>query len=141
MGYHHTRGLLGPDKGPAHQFEVDSIQARLRADLAAGRRSLFKPAPAKADPGRSDDPLDRRVAEELDLVARELEQLGGILAGDPILLHRHGAQLQSIDRIKQVLGHIGRIVAARDKAVALDQVTLQELRGRLKRQPLRSITD
>ena len=141
MGYHHSRGLLGTHKAPAHQAEVDAIQAQLRADLAAGRRSLFKPAPAKADPGRSGARLDRRIAEELDLVVRELEQLGGILAGDPILLHRHCAQLQSIDRIKQVLGHLGRIVGAGDKAVALDQVTLKELRGRLQRQPLRSITD
>ncbi len=142
MGYHHNRGLLGTHKPPpAHQLEVDAIQAQLRADLAAGRRSLFRPPPPQADPGRSDDPLDRRIAEELDLIARQLEQLGGALAADPILLARHGVELQAIDRMKQVLGHLGRIAAAGDKAMALDQVTLQELRARLQRRPLRSITD
>ena len=81
------------------------------------------------------------MAEELELIVRQLEQLGGTLAADPILLHRHAVQLQSIDLIKQVLGHLGRIAGAGDKAAAVERVTLSELKARLKRKPLRSIAD
>ena len=137
MAYTCNRNLLAAAAPPAHQSRVDALQARVRAELAAGRRSLFRPAPPL--PKRSDDPLDQRLAEELEFVVRQLEQIGAILAADPILLARHGARLQSIDLIQQVLGHLGRIVGAGDKAAAIDALTLRELKARLQRQPLRSI--
>lgn len=134
-----NRALLAAFGVPAHQHAVDSAQARIRADLEAGNRSLFKPPPA--NPGQSDSVLEQRVAEELELVIRLLEQLGDILAGDPILLHRHAAQLQSIDLMQQLLGHLGRVVAARDKTMAVDRITLTGLKARLKRKALRAIGD
>jgi hypothetical protein len=133
-----NRALLATYKAPAHQRLADAAQAAIRADLEAGRRSLFRPPPP--GPGRSDDLIDQRLAEELDLVVRQLEQLGEILAGDPILLRRHAFPLQSLDLIQQVLGHLGGVVAARDKAMAIDRITLVELKARLKRRALRSIT-
>jgi hypothetical protein len=133
-----NRALLATYVAPAHQRAVDAAQAEIRADLHAGRRNLFKPPPPS--PGRSDDLLDQRIAEELALVVRQLERLGEVLVGDPILLHRHPQQLQSIDLMQQVLGHLGRIVGARDRDLAVDRVTLVELKSRLKRTALRSIT-
>jgi hypothetical protein len=124
---------------PAHQQAVDAAQARIRAEIEAGQRSFFKPAPP--GPGRSASVLDQRVAEELDHVTRQLEQLGDILAADPILLHRHATQLQSIDLMQQILGHLGRVVAADDKTMAVDRITLTELKARLKRKALRAIGD
>lgn len=132
-----NRALLATYSAPAHQQAVDLAQAAIRADLEAGRRTLFKPPPP--NPGRSDDVLDQRIAEELDLVVRKLEQLGDVLIGDPILLHRHPQQLQSIDLMQQILGHLGRVVAAGDKAMAVDRITLVELKARLTRRALRSI--
>lgn len=132
-----NRALLATYKAPVHQQTVDALQASIRADLAAGRRSLFRPAPAT--PGRSDDLLDQRIAEELELVVRHLERLGDVLVDDPILLRRHAPQLQSLDLMQQVLGHLGRVVAARDRSMAVDAITLVELKARLKRQALRSI--
>lgn len=132
-----NRALLATYSAPAHQQAVDAAQAAIRADLEAGRRSLFKPPPPS--PGRSHDLLDQRIAEELDLVLRKLEQLGDVLVSDPILLHRHAQQLQSIDLMQQILGHLGRVVAAGDKAMAVERVTLVELKARLKRTALRSI--
>jgi len=131
-------GLHATYKAPPHQLAVDAAQAAIRADLKAGRRSLFKPPPA--DPGRSDVLLDQRIAEELELVIRHLEQLGDVLVADPILLRRHAHQLQSLDLVQQVLGHLGRVVAARDRAMAVDRITLVELKSRLTRRALRSIT-
>ena len=132
-----NRALLATYKAPAHQQAVDAAQAEIRADLQAGRRSLFKPPPPS--PGKSDDLLDQRLAEELDLVIRQLEQLGDVLIADPILLQRHAQQLQSLDLIQQVLGHLGRVIGARDRAMAVDRVTLVALKARLKRTALRGI--
>lgn len=132
-----NRALLATYRAPAHQQHVDAAQAELRADLKAGRRSLFKPPPP--NPGRSDDVLDQRVAEELELVIRQLERLGDVLVADPILVHRHALQLQSLDLIQQTLGHLGRVVGARDRELAVDRITLVELKARLKRKALRAI--
>ena len=134
-----NRALLATYGAPAHQQGVDEVQARIRADLATGKRSLFKPPPP--NPGQSDSVLEQRVAEELELVIRQLEQLGDILAADPILLHRHAPQLQSIDLMQQVLGHLGRVVTAGDKTMAVDRISLTELKARLKRRALRPIGD
>jgi len=134
-----NRALLATSNAPVHQQLVDLAQAQIRADLLAGRRSLFKPPPPGA--GRSDHVLDERIAEELDLVIRQLAHIGAILSDDPILLRRHAAQLQSIDLMQQVLGHLGSVVASADKPMAVERVTLSELKARLKRKALRSIAD
>ena len=134
-----NRALLATAKVPLHQEQVDLAQAEIRADLLAGRRSLFKPPPPGPRP--SDDVLDERIAEELDHLIRQLAQLGDMLSDDPILVHRHAVQLQSIDLMQQVLGHLERVVASADKPMAVDRVTLSELKARLMRQALRSIAD
>ncbi len=130
-----SRNLLATSKQSMHQQQVDLDQAQIRADLAAGRRSLFKAPPPR--PPRSESLLDERIAEEMELIVRQLGQVGDLLSDDPILLHRHAAQLQSIDLMQQVLSHLGRIVASGDKEMAVDQITLSELKTRLTRRSLR----
>jgi len=115
-----------------HQRRVDEIQAQLRS--GAVRPSIHRPPPPRPDP--SPHPLDHRIAEELQYIRRHLDRLGGTLADDPILLVRHSDQLQMIDRINQQLGHLANIVAAKQKDMAVEQVTLQDLRGRLARKSL-----
>ena len=126
-------------KASEHQQQPDLAQAEIRADLLAGRRSLFQSSPPGPRP--SDHVLDKRIAEELDLVIRQLAQIGDILSDGPILVCRHVAQLQSIGLVQQVLGHRRRVVASADKSMAVDRVTLSELKARLKRKALRSIVD
>jgi hypothetical protein len=118
----------------AHQRAVDAIQTAIRAEGQVVRPPLFKPAPPR--PAPSGDVLDHRVAEELEAIARRLELLGGALANDPILLHRHAAQLQSIDLIKQTLCHLAQVVATDEKEKAIALITLSELKARLQRGPL-----
>ena len=134
-----NRALLATYSSPAHQRAVDEAQAAIRAEIKAGSRSLFRPPPP--GPGRSESVLEQRIAEELELVVRQLEQLGDILAGDPILLHRHAPQLQSIDLMQQTLGHLGRVIAARDKTMAVDRISLTELKARLQRKALRALSE
>lgn len=121
----------------AHQRRVDEMMAAVRSDPQPPRPSLFKPAPPKPEP--SSRQLDHRIAEELDYLARLLDQLGAVLSDDPILLMRHMAPLQSIDLMKQTLGQLARVVAAEDKEMVADRITLTELKGRLQRRPLRSL--
>jgi hypothetical protein len=116
-----------------HQRRVDELQAQVRREAPVARPVDFKPAPPQ--PAPSNDPLDHRIADELEEVRRHLDLLGGILVTDPILLGRHGTQLQAIDQISQMLGHLARVIAAEEKALAVEQVTLQELRVRLLRGP------
>ena len=132
-----------PNAGPAsaqppeHQRQVDAIQAAIRSETGSPRPGLFKPPPPR--PAPSTNLMDHRLAEEMEFIVRQLEQLGGTLANDPILLRRHAAELQSIDLMKQSLRHLAQVVGAEDKALAAGNVTLSELRGRLLRKALKPI--
>ena len=125
------------DNVPDHQKRVDELLAHVRAESAAVHPTIFKPAPPRPDP--SADSLDHCIAEELESIRRSLDLLGGVLVTDPVLLHRHAPQLQSIDRINQLLGHLARIICADQKEMAVDQVTLTDLRARLQRRPPRAL--
>jgi hypothetical protein len=135
--------IVHSDALPEHQRRVDAIQAQIRSELANGaasappRPSIFKPAPPR--PAPSANALDHRIAEELDHVVRKLEHLGGSLASNPILLQRHASELQSIDLIKQIIGHVARVVESSDEEWAVERITLQDLRARLQRKALRPI--
>lgn len=130
------QALLATAKEPRKQEQVDIAQAKIREELASGVRTLFKPAPTR--PARSDNVLDQRIAEELALLVRQLGQLGHVLSDYPILLKRHAAQLRSINLMQKKLRHLGRVVAAGDKDLAVEQITLANLKARLVRSPLGS---
>ena len=119
---------------PAHQREVDAIQAAIRAEGGVVRPPLFKPAAPRPKP--SPNLIDHRVAEELEAIARRLELLGGALASDPILLQRHATQLQAVDLIQQLLCQLSQVVATEEKEKAVALITLSELKARLQRKPL-----
>lgn len=119
--------------------QLAHAQAQIREDLQSGRRALFKPAPD--GPGRSDNVLEERVAEELELAVRELGQVGDALAADPVVATRYAPQLRLLQRVRQVIGHLGRVIGARDKSMAVDRIPFSELRARLKRRALRAIAD
>jgi hypothetical protein len=122
---------------PPHQARVDSVQAAIRAEGSTGRPGLFRPPPPR--PARSDREVDLRVAEEVELAARHIEQVGDALVGDPAFLHRHGASLQALDLINQNLRHLASVVAAADKEAAAERISLEELRRRLTRKEIRAI--
>lgn len=122
---------------PPHQARVDSLQAAIRSEGPARRPGLFRPPPER--PARSEREIDLRVAEEVELAARHIEQVGDALVSDPAFLHRHGATLQALDLINQNLRHLAGIVAAADKEAAAERVSLEALRRRLTRTGIRAI--
>ena len=112
---------------PAHQREVDAMMAAIRANP---QRPLFKSPP----PGRapSADAIEAGLAEELEMIRQRLEAIGDILIGDPVLLQRHAASLQGLDLTDQVLVHLAAVIRAQDKPAAVDAVSMEDLKARLK---------
>lgn len=117
---------------PAHQREVDAMMAEIRANMAAAaKRPLFKEPPPR--PALSSQDIDHRIAEEIEMIRRRLDQIGDALIGDPILLHRHATALQGLDLTNQVLAHLAEVIKAEDKTAGADAVRMDDLRARLKR--------
>ena len=80
---------------------------------------------------RSD--LSPRIAEEMRSLARRLESLGDSLASDPILLFRYQRQLQDIDVMMQILGHLATVTEAKDQLWAAKAIGRESLQRRLLR--------
>ena len=123
--------------GPAQQALVDQIKAEMAGGAERSRPSIFRPAPAR--PAPSTNPVEHRIAEELECIRRHLDMLGDTLVNDVVLVRRYAVQLQSIDLINQQLGHLAAVVSAQDKAQAVERISLEDLKARLKRRPLGSL--
>ena len=124
-------GVRRPSNPLGGQARVDAVQAALR------RGDVL---PSDADPAprvRIDaETLDRRIADELAYVRRLLDVVGDELTEDPIILQRHNRALQNFDVACQILTELGAILIATDPAVAIEAVTMQDLRSRLLRKPI-----
>ena len=114
--------------GLRDQRRVDAILAEARAGVAG--------AAAKTAAPISLPHLDARLADELGYVKRLLEGLGDELIKDLFLVQRHGQSLQSLDLVGQILGHVAAILRAEDKAAAVEQLGMEDMRARLKRKPI-----
>lgn len=82
------------------------------------------------------DSLPGRLAEELAYVARMLDSLGDDLAGEPLVVMRHVNKLQNLDISAQILGHVAKIIVARQPEQAIDAIGMGSLRKRLQRTAL-----
>jgi hypothetical protein len=123
----------GSGTGPARgQARVDDIQAAVRAGMTPAHPA----APGAAGDVHDLEGLDQRIAAELAYVRRLLDTAGEAFIDEPVLLRRHGPALQAFDIAGQILGHLGAILAADDRAAAIDAVGMQDLRARLSRRRL-----
>ena len=126
---------------PAHltqspaQARCDAIQAQFRAE---GKRPSIRrdPPPRPAALVPTDDLLRLRLAEELEYARRMLDAMGDGLSADPAVLMRHTVQLQSIDIVGQMLGHIANIVRSSEPAGAVDLIGMGDLKARLTRRSI-----
>jgi hypothetical protein len=80
--------------------------------------------------------MDGRLAEELDLIDRQLAQIGNAFADDHVLSRRHADNLGLVKNIQQKLRFLSSVVGAADKAVAVDELNLSEVRTRLRRKAI-----
>lgn len=115
------------------QQRCDEMQAVARAGKGDRiRRGVLAPVPLVP----SDDMVDRRLAEEIDYAKRLLAAMGERLAGDPLMLSRHGGTLQGFDIVEQMLGHLASVAGVADRRAAIDRIGMEELRTRMKRKGL-----
>jgi hypothetical protein len=120
--------------GLRDQRRVDAIQAEARTHPDAS-------PPAASAAGQESasialEQLDSRLAVELAYVQRLLESMGDDLVSEPVVVRHHARALQSIDIASQILGHLAAIMVADDRAAAVEQIGMSDLRARLKRKPL-----
>jgi hypothetical protein len=116
-----------PVEPPPGQGRVDLIQATARG--GRGRGALPQPPAEERWIGQ----LEVRLGEEIAFVQRLVEALGDELVADPAILHRHAQALQNIDLSSQILGHLSRVLGAPDRAVAVRDIGMEDLRARLTR--------
>ena len=127
--------------------------AQIAADLHAGNdsaeggviRANFavepKPRPSiRRDPPPlakaltpTDDPLRLRIAEELEYARRMRTSMGDELASDVVFVGRHLPELQTVDIVGQMLGHIAAVVRSSDPPSAVDRIGMGALKARLMR--------
>lgn len=116
------------------QDRVDAIQEALRAGATIEPAAPIAPGPQGAE--ALEGKLDRRIAEELEYVQRLVADLGDQLVADWQVVHRHGASLQNIDLAGQILGQIAKILVAENRVAAVNEIGMEDLRGRLTRKVL-----
>ena len=117
------------------QARCDVIQADYRAEQKV-RPSIRRdgpPTPKALIP--TDDELMLRLAEELDYGRRMLGSMGDELSCDALVVGRHLAELQSLDIIGQMLGHIASVLRSSDMGGAVNRIGMTELKARLMRRP------
>ena len=129
---------------PPHlrQSRCDAIQAQYRAEAqersstarAPERRSIRRdppPRPPALIP--TEDPLQLRLAEELEYARRMLDQMGDTLSADPMVVGRHMTSLQTVDIVGQILGHVANVTRSSDPNGAVERIGMCELKARLTR--------
>lgn len=119
-------------KDACSQAQVDQIVATARATLGTARPEER----ISSKKNLEQDVLNSRLAEEILLIARIIEQLGDEFAEEPLFVARHGQSLQQVDVAVQVLGHIARIISAEDPNAAISEIGMQALVARLCRKSL-----
>lgn len=118
--------------GACTQAQVDQAVAIARATLGSARSGESSHGKRNLE----QDVLNSRLAEEILLIARIIDQLGDELAEDFLVVVRHGQSLQQVDVAVQALGHIARIIIAEDPHAAISEIGMQALVARLCRKSI-----
>jgi len=115
------------------QARCDVIQADYRAEQKARRSIRRDPPPAPKTLALTDDELMLRLSEEVDYARRLLSATADELSADALVVGRHLAELQSLDIVGQILGHLASVLRSSDMGGAVDRIGMAELKARLMR--------
>ncbi len=85
---------------------------------------------------RTADQIDERIQEELETLRRWIDIAVKAIAQDPILRHRHAAEIGHLGRVEQTLHRLGRVIVAADKEAAVKALDMTELKARLLRKSI-----
>jgi hypothetical protein len=98
------------------------------------RRSIRRdPPPPEKALSPTDDELRLRLADELEYARRILASMGDELASDALIVSRHLAELQTVDIVGQMLGHIAAVIRSSDPPGAVESIGMAALKARLMR--------
>jgi hypothetical protein len=114
------------------QAECDAIQAAAR-QARDNKLPLLHEVERIKPLEPTNDIIESRLSQEIEYAQRLLEAVGDCFVSDPDILERHETTMQSFDIIGQLLGHISKVIGAKDKREAINRIGTQELRSRLKR--------
>ena len=114
-----TTGSLG-------QLRVDRIQAAVRSGAALPTDIAPQSAP-NVEAGA----IDGRIARELAGLKHVLDQVAETLSDDIDVLMRHEQTLQKFDIAMQTIQYLADLMAAPDRAKAVGEVPMHDLRSRL----------
>lgn len=118
------------------QARCDAIQAQYRSGEAPRKSIRRDPPPAPAALVPTDDTLRLRLAEELEYARRMIETMGDSISADPALVMRHMVELQSVDIVGQMLGHIANVIRSSHPEGAVERIGMCDLKARLTRKSL-----
>lgn len=122
------------DAAAEAQARCDSIVSEAKSQPRPSIRR--DPPPTPPPPPPTDDVLRLRLAEELEFARRMLDTMGDELSADAAVVMRHSVQLQSVDIIGQMLGHIANVVRSSDPPETVNRIGMCELKSRLTRKAL-----
>jgi hypothetical protein len=113
---------------------LDQLRHEAAAE-AAPRRAIRRLELPVTDPAlaQTDDPLRRRIAEELDFAWRQLNSLGNAIARDGLMAARHGSAVPTLDGVGKVLGQLAAVLRSSSPDLAIERMLGAELRDRLQR--------
>lgn len=72
------------------------------------------------------------LAEELDAAHAQLEALGVVLIGDPLVAVRHISELQALDHAGQRCASIAEILRSRNLHAAAEAARLESIPARMR---------
>jgi hypothetical protein len=113
--------------------ESDAIRADLARDEKPRVSIRRDPPPSSRAAIPTEDQLRLRLAEELEYARRMLTSMGDELSSDALFVGRHLAELQTVDIVGQMLGHIASVVRSSDPPAAVEAIGMSELKARLMR--------
>ena len=117
----------------AGHVDHDVIHADFGGEQKARPSIRREPPPTTKSATPTEDQLRLRLAEELEYARRMLNSMGDELSSDGLIVSRHLAELQTIDIVCQMLGHIASVVRSSDPPAAVDAIGMGELKARLMR--------
>ena len=117
----------------AGQSGSDVIRGDFGADQKPRASIRRDPPPPSRAAIPTEDQLRLRLAEELEYARRMLSSMGDELSSDALVVGRHIAELQTVDIVGQMLGHIASVIRSSDPPAAVEAIGMSELKARLMR--------
>jgi hypothetical protein len=113
--------------------ETGVVRAEFAAEPKPRPSIRREPPPLAKALAPTDDQLRLRLAEELEYARRMLTSMGDELAADVAFVGRHLPELQTVDIVGQMLGHIAAVVRSSDPPSAVERIGMGALKARLLR--------